>query len=331
MDTPFFIHQKFTDFDELCCNMQHWNLDYSQLEAGRFTSELLMFGNNTIIIGREILGRRIRQTGASPTSLITLGILVNPKTHIHWRGYDMFGDMLCIFPQGGELESITYDDFDVFPVSISEETLNQACELLELPYITALIGNSEVFRCNPHKLAELRSWLLSVTHELITGTAEIRNIRFLKQIEQGLADRLVRILAEHHEPVRIKSLRKRDKARLAAENYIAEAGSEQITVSELCSAVNVSERTLEYAFRERYNLTPKSYTLMHRMNNVRKQLRKANTDQGTVLEIARQHDFWHMGQFGADYKKIFAELPSETLKTSKLGVKRTFKLSMSTI
>jgi len=35
---------------------------------------------------------------------------------------------------------------------------------------------------------------------------------------------------------------------------------------------------------------------------------------GTFTEIARQHGFWHMGAFGADYKKLFAELPSETLK-----------------
>jgi len=316
MDTPFFIHQKYTDFDELCCNMRNWNLDYRQLEAGRFSSELLMFGNNTTIIGREKLGRKLRQTGTSPTGLITLGILVSPKTHIRWRGYDVFGDMLCIFPQGGELESITHDDFDVFPVSISEETLNQTCELLELPYITALINNSEVFRCNPHKLSELRSWLLSVYHNLITGTAEIKNIHYLKQIEQGLVDRLVRILAEHHQPVSIKPLRKRDKALLAAENYITESGSNQITIAELCLVANVSERTLEYAFRERYNLTPKSYTLIHRMNNVRKQLRKFNTSNCTISEIARLHGFWHMGQFSADYKKIFAELPSETLKIS---------------
>jgi len=296
--------------------MRNWNLDYRQLETGRFSGELLMFGNNTTIVGREKLGRRLHQTGASPQGLITLGILVNPKTRIHWRNYDVSGDMLCIFPQGGELDSITHDDFDVFPISISEEILNQTCELLELPDITALINNNEVFRCNTHKLSELRSWLLSVYHVLITGTAAIRNTRYLKQIEQGLADRLVRILAEDHQPVSIKPLRKRDKALLAAVNYIAEFGSDEITIPELCLVANVSERTLEYAFRERYNLTPKRYTFLHRMNNVRKQLRKASPNKGTISEIARLHGFWHMGQFSTDYKKIFAELPTETLKVS---------------
>ena len=314
MDTPFFIHQKFNDFDELCCNMRNWNLDYRQLEAGHFSSELLMFGDNTTIIGREKLGRRLHQAGASPLGLITFGVLVNPKTHIRWRGYDVSGDMLCIFPQGGELNSITHDDFDVFPISISEVSFNETCELLELPDITTLINNSEVFRCNPKKISELRSWLLSVYHNLITDTAAFRNTRYLKQIEQGLVDRLVSILAEPHQPVSMKPLRKRDKALLAAENHIAKSGSDQITIAELCSVANVSERTLEYAFREQYDLTPKSYTLIHRMNNARKQLRKSNPGKDTISEIARLHGFWHMGQFSADYKKIFAELPSETLK-----------------
>ena len=294
--------------------MRSWNLDYQQLETGNFSSELLMFGNDTVIFGRETLGRRVRQKGASPAGLITFGILVNPKICIRWRNYDISGDMLCIFPQDGELDSVTHDDFDVFPISISEKILNQTCRLLELPDINALIDDNEVLRCNTRKLSEFRNWLLAIYHELVTGTAAIRNAQFLKQIERGLADRLIRILAERHQPVSINPFRKRDKALQAAENYIAESVSGEITIPELCLAVNVSERTLEYAFRERYKLTPKRYILMHRMNSVRKQLRKANPKECTVSGIARQYGFWHMGQFGTDYKKLFAELPSETLK-----------------
>lgn len=314
MDQPFFIHQKFHDFDELCCNMRNWNLDYRQLDDGRFSSELLMYGNSEIIIGREKLGRKIRQTGESPSGLITFGVFANPKTRIYWRGYDVSGDMLCIFPQGGELDSITHHDFDVFPISISEEILNQKCKLLGLPEINILINNSEVLRCNPHKLSELRFWLLSIYQQLITISAKNRNARYLKQIEQGLIDRLLKILAEDRQPISIKPPRKRDKALFAAENYIAEHCNTDITIPELCLVANVSERTLEYAFRERYNLTPQSYLIMHRMNNVRKQLRTANPTKGTILKIAQLHGFLHMGQFTSDYKRIFSELPSETLK-----------------
>ncbi len=106
-------------------------------------------------------------------------------------------------------------------------------------------------------------------------------------------------------------MRKHDKAPLAAANYIAESGTDQITIAELCLVANVSERTLEYAFREQYNLTPKSYTLMHRMNNVRKQLHKTNPSKGAVSEIARLNGFWHMGNLVQTTKRY---LPNSHLK-----------------
>lgn len=316
MDQPFFIHQNMNDFDEFCCVIKNWNLDYRQLETGLFSSELLMFGDDTIIFGRAKLGRKLRQHGEAPPGLITLGILVNPKSRIHWRNHEITGDVLFIFPQDGELDCITYDDFDVFPLSLSEEFLNQTCELFELPDIKTLINKNEVFQCDPKKLTELRSWLQSIYDQLMTGTVAIRNTHYLKQIERDLADRLVRMLGEHQQPAIKINLRKRDIALRTAENYIAESGTDVITISELCSAVGVSERTLEYAFQERYNMTPKKYTLIHRLNNVRKQLRRAEPIVGHISEIAHQYGFWHMGQFSADYKKLFRELPSETLKVS---------------
>ena len=33
-----------------------------------------------------------------------------------------------------------------------------------------------------------------------------------------------------------------------------------------------------------------------------------------IRDIANRYGFWHMGQFAADYKKLFGELPSKTLK-----------------
>jgi AraC family transcriptional regulator, ethanolamine operon transcriptional activator len=34
---------------------------------------------------------------------------------------------------------------------------------------------------------------------------------------------------------------------------------------------------------------------------------------GTIGDIANTWGFWHMGQFAADYRRQFGELPSETL------------------
>ncbi|GAG76698.1 unnamed protein product, partial [marine sediment metagenome] len=33
----------------------------------------------------------------------------------------------------------------------------------------------------------------------------------------------------------------------------------------------------------------------------------------SIIELAGVNGFWHMGQFAADYRRIYGKLPSETL------------------
>lgn len=84
-------------------------------------------------------------------------------------------------------------------------------------------------------------------------------------------------------------------------------------MQELCQAARVSERTLQYSFLEYFGVTPKTYLKAIRLNGVRKSLRRADPATTTVTEVAGQWGFWHMGQFAADYRKQFDELPSQTL------------------
>jgi len=70
------------------------------------------------------------QKDAPPSGLITFGLLPDPAIYIHWRNLDIYGDMLLIFPPGGELHSISQPDFDVFALSLSEETLHRTCQSL---------------------------------------------------------------------------------------------------------------------------------------------------------------------------------------------------------
>ncbi len=314
LNQPFLRHHRFFDFEDFCAHVSNWDLDYRQIESGPFSSELLMAGNDTTLFTRASLGRKMIQKGTSPEGLITFGLLIDPEIEIHWRNIDVSGDVLFVFPENGELDSITYDDFDVVVLSLAEEKLNQSCHALQLPDIKTMLNNDEAFRCNSKKMAELRTWLSSTSYELSLFAESGLSMGYMEYIEYELTDRLISILAERHQTVSKQIFRKRDIALLTLQDYIAHSGSIIPTIPELCKVAAISERTLEYAFRERYDLTPKKYLLYHRLNETRKQLRMADTKTSHVTEIARQYGFWHMGAFGADYKKLFAELPSETLK-----------------
>jgi AraC-like DNA-binding protein len=90
-------------------------------------------------------------------------------------------------------------------------------------------------------------------------------------------------------------------------------------VGDLCRETGASERTLEYAFREHFGVTPKAYLQAVRLHQVRGELRAANPAFARVSDVANRWGFWHMGQFAADYRKMFGELPSQTLKRPENG------------
>ena len=87
------------------------------------------------------------------------------------------------------------------------------------------------------------------------------------------------------------------------------------SISAICSAVGVSERSLQYAFRSYVNMSPLAYLRSCRLSRVRSALRASDASANTVTAVAMRFGFLHLGRFARDYKQAFGELPSLTLES----------------
>ncbi len=67
-------------------------------------------------------------------------------------------------------------------------------------------------------------------------------------------------------------------------------------------------------FQEVFGTSPMEYLKAQRLLSVRRSLKAADPKTTSVVEIARKYGFWSGGHFARDYKQMFGELPSETLK-----------------
>ena len=108
--------------------------------------------------------------------------------------------------------------------------------------------------------------------------------------------------------------RQRDQALDGALDLLSSCSEEPLSVADVCREVAVSERTLQYAFQERFGVTPKVYFQAYRLNGVRRMLMESESGVTKVSDVANMWGFWHLGQFAADYRRLFGELPSHTLE-----------------
>jgi AraC family ethanolamine operon transcriptional activator len=85
-----------------------------------------------------------------------------------------------------------------------------------------------------------------------------------------------------------------------------------LKVLDLCETIGVSAPTLYRAFMQEFGVSPKRYIQIRSLSGVRKHLLEA--ESGTLVgDVANRWGYWHMGQFAADYRRQFGELPSGTL------------------
>lgn len=96
--------------------------------------------------------------------------------------------------------------------------------------------------------------------------------------------------------------------------FINENAHGEITLSDIAAAVNVTPRSVQYAFRRHLGITPLEYLRRVRLDRAHRELQTADPRSDTVMAIAGRWGFGHPGRFSSVYKRTFGSPPSETLR-----------------
>jgi AraC family ethanolamine operon transcriptional activator len=97
------------------------------------------------------------------------------------------------------------------------------------------------------------------------------------------------------------------------ESYLFNNLAEPITLKELCDHFYTTKSPLTSAFQETLGMSPLAYLKVLRLHAIRRVLKSADPNT-TIVSLMHKFGFWHAGRFSVDYKKLFGESPSETLK-----------------
>jgi len=307
--------QEGHNFDDLTAIQYGWDFTVSQLGPSEEESTVSLYQTPHVGYNRFRYSPAYDQRLHSRKGILSFGLL-DPDNPPTWA-YDQLipNDAITVFPREEYLKAASPAGFRGSGMHFSESFMAHLAEQVYQQPLNSLVPAAGIYVPNSAKLGllrtELRKWqqLEAYSTEARPGIISRREESLVLAVIDALADE--RSLAKD-------SFKKSERAVALALEVIHNSELENISAAALCKHAGCSQRTLEVSFLKRFDVTPKKYIKCLRLAQVHRGLRNFDAqDCDSIIELAGIHGFWHMGQLAADYRRIYGELPSNTLNRIK--------------
>lgn len=283
-------------------------IEYHQIDRGPFIGEFrdICFGNTHLVV--ESQNCTVLKHGALPKNRCHVTFVRDLSTDGRWITQRLHGATVGFLPGSQEFEGllpagqIAYFSFDQedFLAAAARERHWLSDKVTQQVWVEASHG---------HALANLVDMLISCDQSSLTALGP-------DYLNRLALDRALASLAEQPEQFTEPRLGMSTAYRIAgaAREFIDAAKTEPLTVMDICLALNVSRRALQYSFIQIYGVAPLAYLRIVRLCRARRDLLDASDSENTVSRIAIHWGFYHLARFAQYYREHFGELPSDTLR-----------------
>jgi AraC-like DNA-binding protein len=271
-------------------------IDFHRLWMQRFSENLPRVVHNAIIPGRAAISF---QTRSGPCLL--------------WSGVEMKASQIVQHSSGHDAYQLSRGAACFGSMSLTSEHMasvgaTMAGIDLTPPHHMRLLTPS------PSAMAKLLRLHAAAGHLAENNPELIANPDSAHGLEQALVEAMVRCLdnSEMHED----SVAQRQHELIMHRFFrlLEEDQAQPLYVPEICQAIGVSDRTLRVCCHEQFGMGPKHYLLLRRLHLAERALRRAAPGTTTVTDVATRYGFWHLGLFASEYRSLFGEPPSATLR-----------------
>jgi len=300
-----------SDFSQASAMFASWRGQFEQISSGRFNGTLRVVRGGLVRIIVIEANQRVLIRGHDAGGLFSVYPVTDGNAGSVWQGRRLTPGQLVIHGTEAEADHYSARRTENMGVSLCPEALKEAArallciDVVPLPQTwTALSQPPEAFAGLNRQLAHFLS--MGVADPTLLGTQE--GHRFEQECVRSLVASLFARAAPQpalSQPARCLLVRR-------AEEFMRSRLSEPVGAIDLCRELGTSDRTLRLAFRERYGLGPMAYSRCLRLNAVRSRLR--TNSLVAIADAAREFGFHHLGNFAADYRRLFGERPSETTR-----------------
>lgn len=317
------------DVDEHAHNLTDWEQSYDQITSGRFFGALTECRTSQLQIFRESTSLAIRQSCRVWPDAFWFGIEAQ-HTNTRINGRPNGTNTVMVRPGNCEFELMTPDNYEIFGVVIQRNALLTLTAQLGCRIDWSQLASAELLHVADFERIDCMRKIDTLLapngqHHSFTGTIESDFHNHLAaarhphpremQQEAVLMALLAMLDTSEIETAATNSFIRRRRIVADARDYILSHCDALITVPLLCEKLFVSRRTLQYCFEDVLGISPIAYLRTVRLNGARRHLREGMQGK-SVGDIAGAWGFGNFSQFSCDYKKLFGETPSASLKAA---------------
>jgi AraC family ethanolamine operon transcriptional activator len=305
------------DFDQQATLLRGWNQHYAQLSPGHFRGAIVELLFDDIHLFMESTSHALYQNGKLGEDAIALGIPMRATGHGLFCGSVLAGGAAPVFSGRDGFEFYSPDQLTMGGMVASRRAL---AEWLPERALAELDGAAHLKEVSPQTLAEAGRFLNTVFDLCRRSPGLQQSAAFRQRMRDSVYACMADVLTDCGGPERNLSPGRRATVVQQARDHIDAAGDEQVGIEDLCRELMVSRRTLQYCFQEALGMNPAAFIRARRLNQVRHLLKEVDS----VTEAATAWGFWHFGHFSQEYKKLFGELPSDTLRRHHADGERAY-------
>ena len=313
MAENFYFNRDFEAFEEFAENLRLWNIQIRKLQCGESTNTLKQLQLGEMQLAYGFVPDKTHQIGDTPPGR-TIAFHAGRNSELVWRKQEVPYNGLMIFPNNSELDAVTKGKHNhIYTITIPEDALASRGEAEEQDKYRTLVTTQDLIVIPKYHINKLKT-LFQICFQAIENKPELTASQiFEEKVQREFLDAVTKAIIPKRRTTTHSPRATKHQTWQKIEEIIKLTLSAPLTVNELSRTVGVSERTLLRLFQERFGISPKAYLCKIRLNGVRHNLTISSPDEVKVVDIANDWGFWHMGQFAADYKQLFDELPSTTL------------------
>ena len=295
---------KSSDYDEFGSLLKIANVEEKLLESGSFLGMAKGVQTDRMTLLSFDINRKVLQQGAGTPGYITFTIW-EPDVLFSWRNQEMKGGMIGVL-WNREHMSVTGSEFRAIPISIEEKFFKKLC--LEKGYfdLVGKLRTNEILFVSELELQKIRNMI-----RFIIEDNSLDDSSLTKLIEEKLLNQFVDCLGSTLSDKKELDLTHWKMNHVI--EYIHANISNLSSLHQVSRGTQIPERTIRRLINNKFQISPKQYLNKLRLNDVRKGLLNDQCNS-SIYQVASDFNFWHMGQFSKDYKNLFGELPSETVR-----------------